>query len=220
MIKNNDTLPYKEKAEVRNDDTVYIGACWTFEKVNGQIINQRDQNCLPQGRWVITDSLGNYQTGDYKDGKALGIWKKFDKKGNLLKETETVSIANDTYTIKEIDYSSGQAVTIIDKPFLDFYLKNLIAIVVVFFLSFFSRVFINSKIYNLENGTNLSPIFFHFGPLVTSNFGHSLLCIFSFWFSNYKPENRRLVLITNTLSIISLGLFFGAIIGLAITGEI
>ena len=212
MIKNSDTLLYKEEMEIRDGDTVYLGTCWTFEKVNGQIINQRDQNCLPQGHWIITDSLGNYQTGDYRNGKSIGLWKKFDKTGKLLKETETVSIIHDTYTIKEIDYSSGQAVTIIDKPFLAFYLKNLIAIAIVFFLSFFTRIFINSRIYNIENGTDLSPIYFHFGPLVTSNFGHSLLCTFSFWFSKYKPENRRLVLITNTLSIIASGLFFGAII--------
>ena len=35
-----------------------------------------------------------------------------------------------------------------------------------------------------------------------------------------KPENRKRVLISNILSIISLGLFFGIIIGLKITGEI
>ncbi len=220
MIKNNDTLPYKEEMEVREGDSVYIGECWTFENVNGQIINQRDQNCLPQGHWVITDSLGNSQTGDYRDGKSIGVWKQIDKTGKLLNEKETVTIGHDTYTIKEIHYSSGQAIIIVDKPFLAFYLKNLIAIAIVLFLSFFSRIYINSRIYNVENGTNLSPIYFYLGPLSTNNFRHSLLCTFSFWFSNYKPENRRLVLITNTLSVIALGLFFGAIIGLAIESNI
>ena len=91
MIKNSDTLLYKEEMEIRDGDTVYLGTCWTFEKVNGQIINQRDQNCLPQGHWIITDSLGNYQTGDYRNGKSIGLWKKFDKTGKLLKETEYIS---------------------------------------------------------------------------------------------------------------------------------
>jgi hypothetical protein len=66
MIKDNDTLPYQETMEVReNGDTVYLGACRTFEKVNGHIINQSDDQCLRQGLWTITDSLGNYWTGNY-----------------------------------------------------------------------------------------------------------------------------------------------------------
>jgi hypothetical protein len=220
MIKNNDTLPFKAEMAIHNGDTSYLSTCWTFEIQAGKIINQRDQNCLPQGNWVIIDSLGNYKTGNYKDGKAYGIWKQFDKSGKLLKETERISIGRDTYTTKEIDYTSGHSVTIIDKPFLAFYLKNLIAIVIVLFLSFFSRVFINSKIYNVENGTDYSPIYFFAPGYVSDNFGHSLICTFTFWFSNYKSENRQRVLISNTLSIIALGLFFGIIIGLVITGEI
>lgn len=221
MIKDNDTLPYQETMEVReNGDTVYLGACWTFEKVNGQIVNQSDDQCSRQGLWTITDSFGNYSTGDYHNNHREGIWKQFDKSGKLLKETEHVSFDKETYKVKEIDYTSGQPVTLIDKPFLSFYIKNLVAIMVIFFLTFFGRVFINSSIYNVENGTDFSPIFFHFGPLVTKNFGHSLLCTFTFWFSNYKPENRRLVIISNTMSVIALTIFFGIIIGLAVTGEI
>lgn len=207
--------------EVReNGDTVYLGACWTFEKLNGQIVNQSDDHCLRQGLWTITDSLGNYWTGNYHDNNEIGIWKQFDKNGKLLKETEEVSFGKDTYKVKEIDYTSGQPVTIIDKPFLAFYIKNLVAIMVILFVTFFGRVFINSNIYNSENGTDYSPIYFHFGPLVTKNFGHSLLCTFTFWFSNYKPENRRLVIISNTMSVIALTIFFGIIIGLAVSGEI
>lgn len=221
MVKDNDTLPYQETMEVReNGDTVYLGACRTFEKVNGQIINQSDDHCLRQGRWTITDTLGNYWTGNYHDNNEVGIWQQFDKNGKLLKETEEVSFGKDTYKVKEIDYTSGQPVTIIDKPFLAFYIKNLVAIMVILFVTFFGRVFINSSIYNSENGTDFSPIYFHFGPLVTKNFGHSLLCTFTFWFSNYKPENKRLVIISNTMSVIALTIFFGIIIGLAVTGEI
>ncbi|RXK58905.1 hypothetical protein ESA94_16080 [Lacibacter luteus] len=207
--------------EVReNGDTVYLGACRTFEKVNGQIVNQSDDHCLSQGLWTITDSLGNYWTGNYHDSHRDGIWKQFDKSGKLLKETEHVYFNKENYKVKEIDYVSGQPVTLIDKPFLGFYIKNLVAIMVILFVTFFGRVFINSSIYNSENGTDFSPIYFHFGPLVTKNFGHSLLCTFTFWFSNYKPENRRLVIISNTMSVIALTIFFGIIIGLAVTGEI
>lgn len=221
MIKGDDTLPYQETMEVRdNGDTVYLEACCTFEKVNGQIFNQSDDHCLRQGLWIITDSLGNYWTGTYHNGNKKGIWKCFDKNEKLLKETEQVSFGKDTYKVKDIDYMSGQPVTLIDKPFLAFYINNLVAIIVIFFGTFLGRVFINSRIYNIENGTEYSPIYFHFGPLVTKNFGHSLLCTFTFWFSNYKPENRRLVIISNTLSVIALTIFFGIIIGLSVTGEI
>jgi hypothetical protein len=220
MIKGNDTLPFKEELEIHDGDTSYLSACWTFEIKSGQIINQRDKNCLPQGLWIMEDSIGNIRAGEYKDGSPTGVWKQFDKFGKLLKEKETVSIGRDTYTLKEIDYSSGKALTIIDKPFLAFYLKNLFVIVTILFLAFFSRIFINSKIYNIENGTNYSPIYFFAPGYVSKNFEHSLICTFSFWFSKYKPENRQRVLISNTLSIVALGLFFGIIIGLAITGEI
>jgi hypothetical protein len=221
MIKDNDTLPYQETMEVReNGDTVYLGACRTFEKVNGHIINQSDDQCLRQGLWTITDSLGNYWTGNYHDNNEVGIWKRFDKSGKLLTETEEVSFGRDTEKVKEIDYTSGKPVTLTNKPFLAFYINNLFAIMVILVATFFGRIFVNSNIYNVENGTDFSPIYFHLGPLVTKNFGHSLLCTFTFWFSSYKPENKRLVIISNTMSVIGLTIFFGAIIGLAITGEI
>ncbi len=223
MVKDNDTLPYQDTMEVcENGDTVYLDACRTFEKLNGQIVNQSDDRCLRQGLWRITDSLGNYWSGNYHNNNEVGIWKRFDKSGKLLKEIEEVSFGKDTYKVKEIDYTSGQPVTLIDKPFLSFYIKNLIAIMVIIFGTFFTRPFINSTIYNRENGTNLSLLYF--GLPFTKKYweyaSHSLMCVFTLWFFNYKPENRRLVLISNTLSVIALTIFFGIIIGLAITGEI
>jgi hypothetical protein len=232
MIQGNDTLPYKDKMVIQSDtiyfgdktyypgDTLYEGTCQSFEKINGQIVNQSDNGCLRQGLWIITDSLGTYWTGTYHNGNKKGIWKRFDKSGKLLKEIEKVSFGKDTYKVKEIDYANGQPVTLTDKPFLSFYITNLVAIMIILFVTFFGRVFINSSIYNNENGTDFSPIYFHFGSLVTNNFGHSLLCTFTFWFFNYKPENRRLVVISNAMSVIALTIFFGIIIGLALTGEI
>jgi hypothetical protein len=222
MIKNNDTLPYKLEMEIRDGDTTYLSACRTFEKVNGQVVNQSDNHCLRQGLWTITDSLGNYWTGNYHNNNEVGIWKRFDKNGNILKETEEVSFGKDTYKVKEIDYTSGQPVTLIDKPFLSFYIKNLVAIMVIFFVTFFTRPFINSTIYNRENGKNLSPLYF--GLPFTKKYweyaSHSLMCVFTLWFFNYKPENKWLVVISNTLSAIALTIIFGIIIGLAVTGEI
>jgi hypothetical protein len=233
MIQGNDTLLYKDKMRILTDteyygdktyypgDTLYEGSCNTFERVNGQIINQ-SKGCLRQGLWIITDSLGNYWTGNYHNNHEAGIWKRFDKSGKLLKETEEVSFAKDTYKVKEIDYSSGKPVIVVDRKFLAFYIKNLVAIMIIFFVTFFARPFINSSIYNRENGTDLS--LFYFGLPFTKRFweyaGHGMLCMFTFWFFNFKPENRRLVRISNALSGISLGIFFGIIIGLAINGEL
>lgn len=222
MINDYDTLPFKSEMEIRDGDTVYLEACWTFEKINGQIFNQKDVQCLRQGLWTIPDSLGNYWTGIYHNSREVGVWKRFDKSGKLLTETEEVSFGKDTYKVKEIDYTSGQPITLIDKPFLSFYIKNLVAIMVIIFGAFFTRPFINSTIYNRENGTNLSPLYF--GLPFTKTYwdyaSHSLMCVFTLWFFNYKPENRRLVLISNTLSAIGLIIFFGIIIGLTVTGEI
>jgi hypothetical protein len=214
MIRNNDTLVYKLEMEIREGDTSYLSDCRTFEKVNGQIVNQSDDQCLRQGFWIITDSLGNNWTGNYQNNKEVGVWKLFDKRGKLLKETEEVSFGKDTYRVKEIDYSSGQPVTLIDKPFLSFYIKNLMVIMVLLMVVFLIKLFINSTIYNRENGTNLS--LFYVGTPFTKEYLdfalHFLICSFTVWIFNYKPENRRLVTISNTLSAIMLTIFFGIII--------
>ncbi|MBK7970368.1 MAG: hypothetical protein IPK08_16295 [Bacteroidetes bacterium] len=112
-----------------------------FDKVNGQIVNQTDDRCLRQGLWIITDNLGNYWTGTYHNSDEIGIWKRFDKSGKILKESEKVSFGRDTYKVKEIDYTTGQPVTLIDKPFLSFYIKNLVAIMVILFVTFFRQSF-------------------------------------------------------------------------------
>lgn len=232
MIKNGDTLPYQEKMVIQTDtvyfgdktlypgDTLYEGVCRTFEKINGQIVNQSDDHCLRQGLWTITDSLGNYWTGYYKNNRQTGIWRRFDKEANLLKENRQVHLGQDSYLVKEIVYKDNVATVLIDKKFLAFYIDNFFILVTIILGSFFGRVFINSKIYNIENGTNYSPIYFFASGYVSDNIGHSLICTFTLWFSNYKPENRQRVIISNTMSIIALTIFFGIIIGLALTGEI
>jgi len=85
---------------------------------------------------------------------------------------------------------------------------------------FFARVFINSRIYNIENGTNQSPIYFYAPGYISNNFYHSLLCTFTLWFFRYKPENRRLAMISHWLSVLSVGSFLAILIGLGIGGEL
>ncbi|MBK8363704.1 MAG: hypothetical protein IPL24_08430 [Bacteroidetes bacterium] len=195
MIKDNDTLPYHgETMEFReNGDTFYSAPCRTFEMIRGKIINQTDEQCLRQGAWTITDSSGNYRTGNYKDNKEACIWKQFDKNGKILRLTENVSFGHDTYRVKEIDYTSGQPLTITNKPFLSFYIKNLVAIMVILFTAFFSRIFINNTIYNRENGTSHSP--FYIGLPFTKKYweksqAQSKMCIYILVFI-YKPETEN-----------------------------
>jgi hypothetical protein len=234
MVVNKDTLPYKDKMEILHDtqyfgdktyypgDTLYYGTCWTFEKINGKIFNRTDDYCNRQGLWIIIDSLGNYRTGIYKNNNETGLWKQFDRYGKLLLVTEEVYLGQDSYLVKEIDYSSGQAVTIVDKAFLSFCIKYYFIISAIFFIAFFSRYFINNKIYNRENDTNISLFYLGF-PLTRKWMEHSIfgmICLFTFWFFKYKPVNRQLAIISNILSVVSLGIFFGQIIGLAIVGEL
>ncbi|KAF0202316.1 MAG: hypothetical protein FD170_2042 [Bacteroidetes bacterium] len=220
MIIGNDTLPYKEEIQIRNGDTSYLSACRTFEKVNGQIINQSDDYCLRQGLWILNDTLGNYWKGEYKNNNQIGTWKKFDRNGNLIKEARKVHLGSDSYLVKEIEYNNNVPTVLIDRKFLAFYIDYFWLLIIIIFGSFFGRVFINSGIYNNENGTDFSPIYFFAPGNVSNNFHHSLLCTFTLWFSNYKPENKQDVITSNVLSLISTGLFFGIIIGLAIAGEI
>jgi len=220
MIKKGDTLPYKLESEISDGKTIYLGECFTFEKVNNKIINQTDDNCLKQGDWVLINDNGNYLMGTYKDNRKFGVWKEFDKQDNLLTETKKISIGDDVYLVKKITYQDGIATVMVDKKFLSFYLDNLFLILWILGISFFGRVFINSRIYNIENGTEYSPIRIIAPGYISKNTGHSMLCVFSFWFSNYKPENRVLVIISNTMSVIALGLFFGTLLGLAITGNL
>jgi len=219
MIQGKDTLPYNEKMVIQKNtthlqnktsysgDTIYEGACRTFEKIHGQIVNQTDSLCQSFGIWIITDSLGNYWSGLYKDGYKTGVWKRFDKSGRLLREKEDVHLNKNIYTIKDIDYTSSQPQTIISKPFVGFYLKHFTIIIALIFIAFFSRMFINSSIYNIENNTDFSLISFIFPGIVPKNFTHVLLCTFTLWFSNYKPQNKRLVIISNVLSLIVIGIF-------------
>lgn len=219
MVIQKDTS-YWGKKTYYPGDTLYEGTCWTFEKRNGQIVNQTDSLCLSQGLWIITDSLGNYWQGVYQDGQEAGIWRRFDKSGRLLKEREDVQLIKQTYTVKEIDYSGSHPQIIIDNPFLAFYIKNFSIIMATMFLAFFGRVFINSRIYNIENGTDYSPVYFSFPGYVSENFYHSLICTFTIWFFRYKPENKRLVLISNILSAIAIGTFLAIVVGLAISGNL
>lgn len=232
MIEGKDTLPYHVDMHITKDtsrfdsitgyhyDTTYSVTCHTFERRDGQIINVTNDRCGRQGLWIVPDSNGDYWKGRYGDAGKVGLWSKFDKTGRLLRESETVWSSGKEYGIREIDYSTGSRRVLLNRPVFGFFIQHLWLYFTIILGSFFSRVFINSAIYNSENDTNYSPIYFYAPGYVSDNYMHSLICTFTLWFSDYKPENRRLVLISNTLSLIALITFFGSIIIFTITGDI
>ena len=235
MIKNNDTLPYKNSMVIVTDtehystktmypgDTTYIGECRTFEKINGQIVNVSDDECLRQGFWIEKDSLGNYWKGNYENNHEKGIWKEFDKNGRLLKEVEFIYFSGDEELVKEVDYTTGKPVEKINRVFYSFYAKWGYWLYALMCLSFFGRYFLNSRIYNLENGIIFSsfpmrPKWIFYGT--DGQYMHGVNSFFTFWFFNYKPENRKFVIISNILSATAVVIFWGILIGLAVSGEL
>jgi len=182
--------------------------------------------------------------GLYDDNEAIKEWKYYNIDGEIIEKSYQMLLwrrsdyyDNGNHIIKQIDriktldgrnvkvrevlFKGRKEVVTYNKTlFAKIYYRFTKEYMIVVFFFMFSRVFINSRIYNRENGTKLSPIYFYIGPFVSKNYEHSIMCTFTFWFFKYKPENKRLVYISNTFSLITLILFFGAIIGLAISGEI
>ena len=115
-----DTVEYNSAFTIDKEtgDTSFVNDCEHFEKVNGEIINRIDKDGVKQGNWVICDSVTGCEKGRFKNGKRKGIWQKMDKDGTLLKEWEEVTFNKIPIVVKEIDYSSGKGIIVIDKPFL------------------------------------------------------------------------------------------------------
>lgn len=191
-----DTLPYKLEMRIYGKDTSYSDACRTFEKINGQNVNLSDDHCLAQGFWIEGDSMGGSRKGNYINGQRNGVWREFDKDGRLLTEWKYA----EGIKVREISYSEGAGKVVVDKPFTGFFLENVWAVLIISGLILALRLAINSAIYNTENGTNYW-LGFQASAFVPPNFMHNMMCIFTIWFWNYKPENKRWVYVSNMLSI-------------------
>ena len=158
-------------------------------------------------------------------GFLVNGWTRYDhdSAGNLLRRTEFATIGKDTYTLRRTELADGREQVVYTKTWIArmFYAYTS-WFMVILFVAFFSRVFVNSAIINRENGTRMSPIHGHIGPVVTKNYGHSLSSTFNFWWTvdRLKPGNRRAARIANALSVIALTLFFGSIIAMAAAGEL
>lgn len=147
----------------------------------------------------------------------------FDSTGRPFRRIEFATMGKDTYALRKTELGNGREEVVYTKTWVArmFYAYTYWFMVIVF-VAFFSRVFVNSTIINRENGTNMSPIYGHIGPVVTKNYGHSLSSTFTFWWTveRLKPENRAAAKLANMLSVIALSLFFGSIIAMAAAGEL
>ena len=86
--------------------------------------------------------------------------------------------------------------------------------VILFVLSFLGRIIVNSKIYNSENGTNFDPISVRIGTFATENYEHAFQCFFTFWILNYNPADRKLVILSNSISAFSALILTVLIVGI------
>lgn len=220
MIKNGDTLPYKDVMEVRGEDTVYLGCCNTFVLKNNKIIN-REVVCVRRGYWEIEFDSGSIAKGDYTNwGREDGTWKYYNQKGQLIKEIEYASMLQETYVLRKIEYKNGQEIIISEKTwFARFYMSNIVLIIIITMGAFVIRLPINLVIVNREYGRGpfyLIPFTKSFDTAMRYN----ITVTFTFWWSGLKPENKNLGRLSNLLSVIALIMFFGGLIGLGISGEL
>src|SRR4051812_17261507 len=150
--KVKDTVQYSAAYTIDKEtgDTSYAYNSERFAKINGEVMNRIDKEGIKRGPWVLVDRDGNVEKGNFKNGNRRGVWKLFNKDGKLLQEKETVFFNKKIYTVKEIDYSSGKAVVLVNKPLWGVILKRLIWILGLLFIAFLVKVYINSQIYNVE----------------------------------------------------------------------
>ncbi|MCK5847137.1 MAG: hypothetical protein KAG84_06845 [Bacteroidales bacterium] len=152
------------------------------------------------------------------------LWRRsdyYDTNNTIVKQIDKINTIDGMVKVKEVLFNDESEQIIYNKTlFAKIFYRFTVEYMVFFFILMFIRIILTSIIYNRENNTSLSPIYFFVGPYITKNYDHSILSVFTFWFSNYKDKNKKMVYFTNTLSIITLTLFFGVIIGLMISGEI
>lgn len=82
---------------------------------------------------------------------------------------------------------------------------------------FLARFLLNSRIYNRENGTNMSLLFLPGWPSkekIRKRNHYQLSTWFRFWWNTrkLKPENTRLASISNVMSVTFLVLLIGTVI--------
>ena len=233
-VENGDTVPYHRKIKIYKDtfsfgqitkypgDTSFSVPCNTFEKRNGEIINVRSKRCLRQGYWRIKDDTGYVHKGYHtKDGNRTGLWRIYTPEGKLYSEKEYISIVDDTYILKSVVFDKhGQPITISEKSwFAKFYLRNVLPIWLIIGFSMFLRAPVNAAIAQREDGQK-PVLWIPFDTSFDDSMRYMIAVLFTFWVSGLSPENKWLGIISNSLSFIAVGGFFGVFIGLGASGEL
>lgn len=224
IIKKTDSAKIIDmKGEERNQYTYELdGKCTIFFDDSNQNISMKGyyRHGVQCGEWLYFDSKGRVIEKDLP----LILCKReshYDSNGNLTQQIDKITSINEVYTVREAVYQNGKAKVLKDTSlFTKLFLRFTAIWAIILAVIFIARVFINSRIYNIENNTNFLPFFIFFPGFVSKNYRHSIVCAFSFWFSNYPKECRRLAITSNVLSMIFFILFFGSIISLTISGII
>lgn len=208
MIISKDTT-HQGAAVFIKSDTSYEYPCHVFEIVNGKAINKTDSSCVMQGLWVFPVTGGDYITSVYVNGDDFGKSKEYDRNGKLLKEIEEVRLGRTSYIVHEIDYFKGYPVTVVNVPLFGFYIDNFFVLVPILVVLFIVRVLINFRTYNIENNTSFASFGNRFKVKLhePGELRHRLLSWFTLWFFRYKPENKILVIVTNTLTVFLIASF-------------
>lgn len=220
MVEDGDTLPFKLDTNIEDGDTSYLGSCHTFIVKSGKIINQREE-CVRKGYWEIENDDGTISKGRYKYGDRSGVWKTYDKEGDLKRVLEYAVVTDDEqYVLKEVVYKDGKKKVLKDNTlFAKVYYRNVIPIMLTILFGVFLRVPLNWVIIYKNYGE--TPKFWI--PGVTSGeeaIRYMIWSVFTFWWRGLNEESKWWGRVSNSLSVISVGGFFVVLIGLAVSGEI
>ena len=83
------------------------GACETFEIRDGKITNE-SRVCKRIGYWIIANEDSTISKGYYDDNSREGVWKTYNKKSELVSESEYVSTPDKTYNVHYVKYKNSK----------------------------------------------------------------------------------------------------------------
>ncbi len=191
---------------LKDTDTVIVysyDSAFLFRKGN----KYDYERYLPTGGyWIIHDSTA-VQAGLYRNEDRVGVWKTFNLKNELVRETEVVTVLGKEYLTHDAVFVKGVKQSEIKMNwFLKISAHLPVYIFMILGILFLVRIIINGKIYNKINETNLNV--FYFTPF-SKNFTHSLISVYTLWWFKFRDETKELQKDHNyiVLSIILLSIY-------------
>jgi hypothetical protein len=195
------------------DDTAH-----TIAAIGDYVNNEKGEN------WKYYDRKGRLYQLSYH----MPLWIRNDfydtTTGKVIREMDIVKSDGKTVVERDVQYVNGKEYVESNDTFISKLLQRyLVGFFITLGILCVLRTWINSiiysreeegltsgfdylfKMYNQWDNTSTDSLFFSYMP-------NGIKAFFTFWFSHYKPENRKLVLVANTLSIILILLFLISII--------